>query len=675
MSLQSWTLSEADGIADLTLDVADRRHNVLSREVLAELDQILTSLEGRPLRGLIIRSLKPNSFIVGADVHEFRRITDAARAAELTRAGQLVLQRLHLLAFPSVAVIHGPCLGGGLELALACSYRVACDDERTSLGLPEVKLGIHPGFGGTVRLPALIGPLPALSIMLSGRAIAARQAHKLGVVDRLVPERHLRAAAYALIERVPPKGRPSWSQNMLALPFLRPYVGAFVGRRLRARINCVHYPAPCRLLSLWVAQASLEAEALSCAELLVTPASRRLVRLFEFSEELKRLARQEPHRLRRLHVVGAGVMGADIAAWAVLKGFTVSLQDREPAALARAVKRAHGLFHEKLRGRALQAAEDRLLPDLSGAGLKGSDLIIEAIIEDKEAKRRLFADIERQVPDEVLIATNTSSIPLDELAVGLRIPGRLVGLHFFNPVAKMQLIEIIAGSETFPDTLARMRSLAVALDRLPIDVHSSPGFLVNRVLMPYLLEAVLLAEEGVPLEDIDQAATDFGMPMGPIALADTVGLDICLSVANTLSGPLQLAVPGLLAHKVAAGELGLKSGRGFYRYPRPRPFLTARRAPPDKMIAERLMMRLVNEAARSLRIGVVPDADTVDIGLVYGTGFAPFHGGPLGYAETLGIPEVLNRLQELAGRYGDRFVPDEAWAAPDVLFRRRPVGL
>ena len=665
----SWTLSEADDIADLVLDVPDKRHNVLSREVLGELDQLLAILETRPLRGLVIRSGKPQGFAAGADVHEFRRILDAARAAELTRAGQMVLARLAGLPYPSVAVIHGPCLGGGLELALACSYRVACDDERTSLALPEVKLGIHPGFGGTIRLPALVGPLPALSLMLGGRGLPARKAHKLGLVDTCAPQRHLDAAARALLHDVPPKGRPPWYRGFLAAPFLRPYVGAFLQRRLKAKVECRHYPAPCRIVSLWTRQASFEAEALSCAELLVTPVSRHLVHLFELSEELKRRARTQAHGIRRIHVVGAGVMGADIAAWAALKGFHVSLQDRAPEVLARAIKRAHGLFAERLKGRAAEAARDRLMPDMRGGALPGADLVIEAIIENREAKRALLAQVEAQVPERTIIATNTSSIPLDDLAVGLSVPGRLVGLHFFNPVTKMPLIEVIGGAVSDARALAAMRSFAVALDRLPVDAKSSPGFLVNRALMPYLLEAVTLAEEGVAPADIDAAAVDFGMPMGPIALADTVGLDICLAVAQTLSAPLDLAVPELLMRKVEAGSLGKKSGQGFYRYPRPRSFSPAR-PPPDPVIAERLIMRLVNEAARCLRLGIVTDPDMVDIGLVYGTGFAPFRGGPLGYAEALGTGEVTSRLTELAERYGPRFTPDPAWLQAGMLARR-----
>ncbi len=672
MTGKNWTISEKDDVVELVLDMPERRHNVLSSEVLGELDQVLAELETRSARGLIIRSGKPAGFAVGADVREFRRILDAARAAELTRAGQMVLDRLSRLPYPSVAVIHGPCLGGGLELALACSYRVACDDERTSLGLPEVKLGIHPGFGGTVRLPALIGALPALSLMLGGRAVSARRARGLGLVDECVPDRHLDTAARTLLRDVPPKARPPWHQAWVGAPFLRPYLGAFMHRRLKAKVDCRHYPAPCRIVSLWARQAPLETEALSCAEMLVTPTSRHLVHLFEVSEDLKRRARERAHGIQRVHVVGAGVMGADIAAWAALKGFHVSLQDRAPEVVARAIKKAHGLFADRLKGRAAEAARDRLMPDLRGAALPRADLVIEAIVEDRDAKRALFAQIEARVPEGTIMATNTSSIPLDELAAGLAVPGRLVGLHFFNPVAKMPLIEVIGGTATTLATLAAMRSLAVSLDRLPVDVKSSPGFLVNRALMPYLLEAVTLAEEGVALADIDAAATDFGMPMGPIALADTVGLDVCLAVAQTLGAALDMPVPALLARKVEAGALGKKTGQGFYRYPPPRRSPLSRRPAPDSAIGERLIMRLVNEAARCLRLGIVGDADMVDIGLVYGTGFAPFRGGPLGYAEALGASEVRGRLLELTQRHGPRFTPDEAWSQGEFLARRSP---
>ncbi len=670
--MSNWTFRETAGMGELLLDVEGARQNVLSHAVLEELDQLLQQIRTERLRGLVLRSGKSQGFIVGADVREFGRIRDAAQAVELTRAGQAVLRRFAALPYPTVALIDGPCLGGGLELALACSYRVVCDSERTTLGLPEVKLGIHPGFGGTVRLPRLIGGLPALSLILSGRSVSPRAAKRLGLADMVVPSRHALAAAHKLLRDVPPKGRPAWYQTFLDIPVLRPAVGAYVRRTLKRRVNCAHYRAPCQALSLWVADGNEAAEAQSCAELLVSPTSRRLVRLFELSEDLKRAARAQSHDIRHIHVVGAGVMGADIAAWAALKGLRVSMQDRQPDILARALSRAARLFGQHLKGPAVAAAWDRLLPDPSGRAVRQADLVIEAIIEEESAKRALFRDIETRARKDALFATNTSSIPLDRLAEGLTNPGRLMGLHFFNPVAKMQLVEVIAGSQTDAQALARGRSLMVALERLPIDVRSAPGFLINRALMPYLLEAVALADEGVPLAVIDAAAVDFGMPMGPIALADTVGLDICLSVARTLSGPLHWEVPPLLEHKVAAGELGKKAGRGFYVYPEPRDWLASFASPPEipAGLAERLILRLVNESVRCLREQIVSDADMVDLGLVYGTGFAPFRGGPLGYAESLGPAEIKNRLNALRERHGERFTPDSGWDDAALMHRR-----
>ncbi|MHB1723537.1 MAG: 3-hydroxyacyl-CoA dehydrogenase NAD-binding domain-containing protein [Acidiferrobacter sp.] len=668
--MSAWSLVEdTNGIATLTLDVPDHRHNVLSVAVVGELERQLVSLGGRSLRGLIIASAKPTGFIIGADVHEFRHIADAVRAAELTRAGQLVLRRLAQLPYPTVAIIDGPCLGGGLELALACRYRIASEDERTVLSLPEVRLGIHPGFAGTVRLPQLIGGLPALSMILTGRRVSARRARRLGLVDAVVAARHLPAAAVRFLHQVPARTIPRWYYAALDLPLWRPLVAMGVRQALVRRVNPDHYPAPARALALWAHNASEEAEALSCAELLVSPASRHLVRLFELGEELKRNARLTPHHVEHVHIVGAGVMGADIAAWTVSKGFTVSLQDCTAAALAKGVKRAHAFFSQKLRGPAQTAARDRLMPDLNGHGLTHADLVIEAIVEDVAAKRALFATLEARVGETALLATNTSSIPLDVLAQGLKNPARLVGLHFFNPVAKMQLVEVIGGSDSSAAARAQAAAFAVALDRLPIGVRSTPGFLVNRVLMPYLLEAMVLAEEGVPLDTIDAAAKGFGMPMGPIALADTVGLDICLSVARTLAPALDLAVPPLLERLVDRGALGCKSGRGFYTYPRPRRW-TTRPPPMAPAVTDRLILRLVNEAGRCLREGVVADADLVDIGLVYGTGFAPFRGGPLGYAESQGLAEIGRRLDELRAQHGARFDADGLWASGESLARR-----
>ncbi|MBI3575375.1 MAG: enoyl-CoA hydratase/isomerase family protein [Gammaproteobacteria bacterium] len=671
---QHWHLDYHTDHALLTLDVAGQSANVLSQDVLLELDRHLGELEDKPLQGLIIRSGKASGFIAGADVREFERITDPVRATELARLGQQVCARLAGLPFPSVAVIHGFCLGGGLELALACSYRLAREDTATRLGLPEVRLGIHPGFAGSVRLPPLVGDLAALDMMLTGRTVSAREARRLGLVDEIVPERHLLQAAETLLKSGKPRRKAPWYRQVPGWKPLRTLVVRLFAPRVRRKAHPDHYPAPWRVLDLWRDRATEEQEAQSLGELLVSRSSRNLVHVFLLGEELKRRGKTQAHGIEHVHVIGAGVMGADIAIWAALKGFRVSLQDQKPEILARAMKKAHGFFKSKLKEpRAVQEAMDRFMPDLEGHGLKRADLVIEAIVEKLGPKRELFRLVERKVRPHTLLASNTSSIPLEEIGTVLKDPSRLVGLHFFNPVAQMQLVEIVRGAQSSEASLARARAFTGAIERLPLDVKSSPGFLVNRILMPYLIEAVKLVEEGVGITTIDQAATEFGMPMGPIELADSVGLDICLSVAEELSEPLHMEVPDKLRELVGQGQLGRKSGQGFYRY-------NARRRrespPPDKTaadipITERLVLRLLNEAMACLREAVVGDADAVDAGMVYGTGFAPFLGGPMSYIDSLGVTGISHSLHRLSQEYGPRFKPDAGWSQPELLQRHR----
>ncbi|MBI3545376.1 MAG: enoyl-CoA hydratase/isomerase family protein [Gammaproteobacteria bacterium] len=669
-----WRLEYLADYALLTLDVAEQSANVLSQEVLQEFAQLLGEIENKAHKGLIIRSAKANGFIAGADVREFEHISDAPRATELARLGQQVFSRLAHLPFPSVALIHGFCLGGGLELALACTYRIAREDAATRLGLPEVRMGIHPGFGGTVRLPPLVGHLPALDMILSGRTLSVREARRIGLVDEAVPERHLLHAAEAFLKRHPPRRKAPWYQRLPGWKPLRPLVVRMLSPRVRHKANPDHYPAPWRFLRLWQERAGEEQEAESLGELLVSRTSRSLVHVFLLGEELKRQGRAHSHDIEQVHVIGAGVMGADIAIWAVNKGFRVSLQDQNPEALARAMKKAAGFFKDKLKdARAVQEAMDRLLPDIHGYGLRRADLVVEAIVEKLEPKRELFKNVEQLVRPQALLATNTSSIPLEAIGQSLKDPTRLVGLHFFNPVAKMQLVEIVRGVKTSEAALQRARAFTCAIERLPLDVKSSPGFLVNRILMPYLMEAVRLVEEGVSLVTIDNAATEFGMPMGPIELADSVGLDICLSVAEELAGPLHIEVPNILRELVEQGHLGRKSGRGFYQYnARGRRELP----PPNKIaidvpITERLVLRLLNEAVACLREGVITDADAVDAGMVYGTGFAPFLGGPMRYVESLGETGISHSLYRLSQEYGSRFTPDPGWSQPQRLIQRK----
>ncbi len=669
--MKHWQLHEADGHALLTLDVIGSSVNILSREVLQELDEAITEVEHQSLTGLVIRSAKPGGFIVGADVHEFERIEDASAATELARAGQRVFDRLAALAFPTVAVIHGQCLGGGLELALACRYRVAREDEGTRLGLPEVRLGIHPGFGGTVRLPAVIGALPALELMLTGRSVSARQAHKLGLVHEVVPERYLLKAASACLGARRSRRNPPWSKRLPGWWPLRPVVYARALKRLKRRVNPDHYPAPYRILELRRRKASQEQEAASLGELLVGRTSRNLVHVFLLGERLKREGRSHLHDIARVHVIGAGVMGGDIAAWSAMQGFNVSLQDQDPQIIARAIKRAHEFFREKLKTpRAVQQAMDRLMPDAAGHGLRQADLVIEAIVEKADAKQALFRQVEQVAPSAAVLASNTSGIPLEVIASALDDPSRLIGLHFFNPVAKMQLLEVVRSAQSSDEALQRARAFTVAIDKLPLTVRSSPGFLVNRVLVPYLMEAMSMVEEGVPMWEVDRAATAFGMPIGPVELADTVGLDICLAVAEELSEPLGVSVPERLRTMVERGHLGKKSGHGFYRYnAKGRPKFRAHAKPTEVPITERLVLRVLNEAMACLREGVVPDADSIDAGMVYGAGFAPYLGGPMRYVESMGETGISHSLYRLSEEYGERFIPDAGWSEPRLIAR------
>ncbi len=665
-----WTSRiDDEGLLWLHLDRARASTNTVSPEVLAELDDHLEVLEADPPRAVIILSDKANGFIAGADVHEFTRIEDEDRALELTQGGQRVLDRLERLPCPTLSLIHGFCLGGGLELALACDYRVARDDAGTRLGLPEVRLGIHPGFGGTVRLPRVIGPPAALDLMLTGRTVDARRAARIGLVDHAVPERQLHNAARAVALQAPARHRPPRWQASLSWRPLRPLIAWWMARQVARRAPRRHYPAPYALIDLWARYAGdpgrmQEAEARSVARLIVEPTARNLVRVFLLQERLKSLARKDGSEIRRVHVVGAGTMGGDIAAWCALQGFHVSLQDRTPEQIAPAIARARGLLQKRLRRPHLvQDALDRLVPDPKGDGVARADVIVEAIYENAEAKQSLYRQLEPRMREDVVLATNTSSIPLQTLGEALASPPRLVGLHFFNPVARMQLVEVVHSPQTDAETAARAAAFARRIDKLPLPVASTPGFLVNRVLMPYLLEAVRLEAEGVPAEAIDKAATDFGMPMGPLRLGDAVGLDICLSVGEILAEAFEIEVPQRLRELVESGRVGEKSGHGFYRYQKGKPERRRlkRDVRPPSDLEDRLVLSLINEAVTCLREGVVEDADLLDAGLVYGTGFAPFRGGPIHHARQEGKDALLERLRALEQSHGDRFKPDPYW--------------
>jgi 3-hydroxyacyl-CoA dehydrogenase/enoyl-CoA hydratase/3-hydroxybutyryl-CoA epimerase len=664
-----WRLeTDADGIATLTFDLQGSSTNTLGSAPMRELGELVARLEAAPPRAVVIRSAKDNGFVAGADITEFGKLTDLEEAYRLVRAGQVVFDRLENLPVPTVAALHGFALGGGLELALACRYRVGADDGKLSLGLPEVQLGVHPGFGGTVRMPRLVGPTAALDLMLTGKSLRAADALKIGLVDRLVPRAELLAAAREIARAAPPPRRPALGQRALCWPVVRSFVAGAARKQVARRANPAHYPAPYAIIDLFrrygaAGADAYEAEARSIARLFLSEQSRNLVRVFFLQNRMKALGGKSARKFARVHVVGAGVMGGDIAAWCASRGLTVTLQDREMKYVEPALKRA-GEFFAKRAGGAAKAAEmsARLSADVAAAGVSEADIVIEAIFENADAKRELYAKLEPRMKPGAILATNTSSIVLEELARNLADAGRLVGLHFFNPVAKMMLVEIIRSTGTRPEVAEDALAFTRRLDKLPLPCRSSPGFVVNRVLMPYMTEAMLAADEGVPLALIDRAAVEFGMPMGPIELADTVGLDVASHVGKILSEAFGLPVPRGTAELLAAGHVGRKSGRGYYEWRDGKPVKppAAGRAPED--LIDRLILQYLNEAVACLREGVVEDADLLDAGMIFGTGFAPFRGGPLHYARARGVPEIVARLEALAGKYGPRFKPDAGWS-------------
>ena len=663
------TTMDDDNIVWLTFDRVETGTNVFSPEVLDELDTILQLIAAQPPRGLVILSGKPNGFIAGADIKVFSEVRNEKDAMAFLLRGQAVFNRLADCAFPTVALIHGFCLGGGTEMSLACRYRVMRDDPGTRIGLPEVRLGIHPGWGGSARLVPLIGALKAMDLILSGRSIDGRTAKRFGLVDRIAPERHLRETARRLVLDQPEPYRAGFLDRLSNNALVRPLLGRVFRKQVSKRASKRHYPAPYAMIDIWQQHTGntsrmLQAEAESLARLISGATARNLIRVFFLMELLKSLGKDSSWHPAHVHVIGAGTMGGDIASWCALRGFRVSLQDQSPERITPAISRAHSLFRRKLKHpRKVQAAMDRLLPDHRGHGIARADIVIEAIFEDAGVKRSLYRDIEPQMKDDAILASNTSSIPLEELTESLSHPGRLVGLHFFNPVAKMQLVEIVHGKDTDSKVAGRAMAFTRQIDRLPLPVSSTPGFLVNRILMPYLMEAVVLESEGVPATLIDQAATDFGMPMGPVELADTVGLDICLHVAEILGAHFNARVPERLQKLVTDGNLGKKSGQGFYRYKKGKPVKPKAGSSNWNMeeITNRLVLRLLNEAVSCIREHVVDDTELLDAGMVFGTGFAPFRGGPMNHVDAVGAQELLKLLENEKQLRGERFTPDQGW--------------
>lgn len=679
---QHWRLeTDHQQITWLWFDKKDSSTNTIDRPVLEELDKILDTIQQNPnTQGIVIGSAKTNGFIAGANIEQFTKLKSAEEAVDLIRQGQRIFDKLAAFSLPTVAMINGFCLGGGLELALACRYRVAENDNKTKLGLPEILLGIHPGWGGTIRLPQLIGPLAALDLILTGRTVSPNNAAKLGFVDAAVPKRHLQRAASHFILQKPPVRKATFLQSLPNVSFIRPLIGKLLYKKIGQKARQAHYPAPYAVIHNWIHDGAantaiaMENEAKSIGQLIVSETAQNLVRIFFLQERLKGLAKGQPFKAKQVHVIGAGVMGGDIAAWCSLRGLKVTLQDRDPKFIAGAIQRAYELFKNKLKvPRLIQAAMDRLIPDLEGHGIPQADVIIEAISENPQAKQQLFIALEKKCKPEAILATNTSSIPLATLNQVLQNPKRLVGIHFFNPVSKMPLIEIVHDTDTDQQLVQQAIAFARQIDRLPLPVKSAPGFLVNRILMPYMVEAFMLLHEGTTASEIDAAALAFGMPMGPLELADTVGLDVCLSVAKFLAmhqnksakDTQNQAALDKLETMVAIGQLGRKTGKGFYTYQKGKrvkentnQLATVKE---DNLISQRLILRMLNEAAACLSEHVVSDMDLLDAGIIFGTGFAPFRGGPMHYAKKKGFAQIATQLQHLQNQFGERFKPETIW--------------
>lgn len=669
----TWRLRrDADGVAWALLDCPGSGANTITRKVLEDLSALIDALGPAMPGALVVRSAKPAGFAAGADIAQFTAGGEPTRMKQELREGHGVLDSLEALPCPTIAVVHGYALGAGFEIALACDYRIAV--EGSHFAFPEVRLGLHPGLGGTFRLTERIDPAEAMTMMLTGKPAYADKARRLGIADVVTLERHVEAAVRDLAGRGNPARKASLRDKVWDLGPTRRLAATRMRAGTAAKAPVAHYPAPHALIDLWEAhggdrEAMREAEIESFVRLLGTDTAQNLIRVFFLRERLRKRADGDPAK-RHVHVVGAGTMGAEIAGWCAIKGHVVTLSDIALDPIGKAVRSTA----EVARGSHLGSLEtrdalDRLIPDPREHGVAVADVIIEAAPETPELKREILLSLARRCRPDAIIATNTSSLTLESLRDCVTDATRFAGLHFFNPVSKLELVEVVAHDATSADTLRALAHFLGTIDRLPAVVKSSPGFLVNRVLTPYLLEAVMMCTEGSEPGRIDRAAEAFGMPMGPLELADRIGLDICLHVADSLRHSLDRPLPDTpawLAERVSQGDLGQKTGRGIYRWQDGRPRKSDAKA--DDAIAsqamqDRLILPMLDAAVACLREGVVDDADTLDAAMIFATGFAPFRGGPVCYARALGPETIVARLRALAQQHGARFAPDKGWQA------------
>jgi 3-hydroxyacyl-CoA dehydrogenase/enoyl-CoA hydratase/3-hydroxybutyryl-CoA epimerase len=639
MNFQHWVINiDDDGIAWLSLDVKGKSVNILTLEVVEEFRDVATELEATTgIKGLALISGKPVGFVYGADINEFAVLKTEADVANLLENVHATFGRIADLPYPSIAGIDGFALGGGLELALLCDRLVLTNTPKSQVGFPEVKLGLMPGYGGTGRAYGRIGAFAALDMMLTGRMIGASEALEMGLVDALAEDRDNLTATI---------------KDMLATlggvkPLRHQITGEDTAKEVAAaqlkfmkRVRPDHTPAPFAILDHIAdnapdGKAISEAEKVTFPSLMVSPASDGLRRVFQLTDMVRKTARGDAG-IAHVHVIGAGVMGGDIAAIAAMSGLTVSLSDMTREAIDNAIDRARDLYERRLKlPEKINATMDRLIADPEQHGLADADLVIEAVAERLDVKKAVFADIESKVKADAILATNTSAIPLEQIAEALERPGRLIGLHFFNPAAVLPLVEVIWSGQSDEDSVSRGMQFASQLKKLPIRCRSSAGFVVNRALLPYINAGLDLMLSGVEADKIDEALVEFGMPMGPVELADQIGLDVMLDASRPLGMPP--SVEAALNEYIAKGVIGRKSGRGFYQWKEMKAVRPHGHYDPAELaaIAKDLLAPMVKECQAAVDEGVVDSADHADAAMIFGVGYPQFRGGPLHYTNTM----------------------------------------